>query len=339
MIQGRSDGPADTVGSSRRASAPRRSAASRRKASAQPPRDSTIAGVTISNIARMLFPECGLTKGDLAAYYEKVAEHMLPFLRDRPLSVVRCPKGPAGKCFFQKHLGDTFIEPIKAIRVEEEEGPADYLGVGSTRGIVTLVQFGVLEVHPWGATAANPDKPDLLTIDLDPGPGVKWDAVRGAAERVRVHLEAVGLECFLKTTGGKGLHVVVPLRPHATWDEAKAFCAAIARRMARDEPDRYVAVASKTKRAGKIFVDYLRNAKGATSVAPYSTRARDGAPVAVPLRWDELARVRGGDDYNTRNIIRRLSGLKQDPWRGFFTTRLRLTASIRADSARAVGVP
>lgn len=293
---------------------------------ASPP---TVAGVRISSPERVIFPEAGLTKADLAGYYAKVAEAMMPHLLGRPLSVVRCPEGRSKACFFQKHAAQTFRDPVTSIPVPEKDGTAEYLAVDSDAGLIGLIQFGVLEIHPWGSTERDLDKPDLLTIDLDPGPDVPWDRVREAALLVREHLESVDLASYLKTSGGKGLHVVVPLKPLANWDEAKAFCAGLARRLARDEPKLYTAVATKSKRTGRVFVDYLRNARGATSVAPYSTRAREGAPVAAPIRWDELPKIRAGNQYDTTTVLRRLARLKEDPWAGFFGTAQTLTAVRR----------
>jgi bifunctional non-homologous end joining protein LigD len=279
--------------------------------------DTTVAGVRISSPERVLYPEHGTTKLELAQYYEAVSERILPFVVDRPLSTVRCPTGRSGQCFFQKHLGETFDDPVKALPVREKEGKADYISIDSRAGLITLVQFGVLEIHPWGATKYNIEKPDVLTFDLDPGEGVNFAALREGAQRVREKLEELDLACFLKATGGKGLHVVVPLKPDAGWEEAKAFCAAIARHIAGEEPRKYIATMSKSKRRGLIFIDYLRNSRGATSIAPYSTRARAGAPVATPLRWDELGALKSAAAYNIETVLQRLKRMKNDPWVGY----------------------
>lgn len=260
-----------------------------------------VAGVTITNPDRVLFPEGGFTKGDLAGYYESVAELMLPYVVDRPLSTVRCPGGRSGPCFFQKHPGDTFSEPVGSIRLVEKSGPAEYLCISSAEGLITLAQFGVIEIHPWGSRGERLEQPDLLTFDLDPGPSVGLEALKAAARRVREVLAELGLESFVKTSGGKGLHVNVPLAPRAGWAEAKAFAAGVARYLAVDEPDRYVDNMSKQKREGKIFVDYLRNGRGATSVAPYSARARMGAPVSMPISWLDLPRLKSPSQYTIEN--------------------------------------
>ncbi len=284
-----------------------------------------VAGVGLSHADRVVYPEQGVTKLDLAQYYARIADWILPHLEDRPLSTVRCPKGRTGQCFYQKHMGDTFSAPVKPVAVAESSGKAQYLSVDSLAGLVTLVQFGVLEIHPWGARTDDLERPDRITFDLDPGEGAAFDHVREGAKRVRALLEEVDLACYLKTTGGKGLHVVVPLTRRADWDDVKEFAAAVAKRIAKDDPDRFVATSNKSKRRGKVYVDYLRNSRGATAVAPFSTRARPGAPVAVPLRWDELNRLDAADAYTVENLAQRITRLKHDPWEGFLKQRQQLT--------------
>jgi bifunctional non-homologous end joining protein LigD len=274
----------------------------------------TIAGVAVTHPDRVLYPDQGITKGDLAAYYESVADRILPFLKGRPLSTVRCPQGRAKECFFQKHIRDSFGEAVRPLKVQEKGGIAEYISVDSVEGLIVLVQFGVLEIHPWGSTEHALEKPDMLTFDLDPGEGAPFEAVKEAARAVRGFLREKGLESFLKTSGGKGLHVVVPVAPEAEWDRAKGFCESIAKGLAHDEPKRYIAKSSKAARTGKVFIDYLRNSRGATSIAPYSTRARKGAPVAMPLRWEELGRLDSPAKYTVENAMRRLSRLKREPW-------------------------
>ena len=312
----------------------RRSSASTKTTSRREPDGDTpaVAGVAISSSDRVVFPDADLTKLDLARYYESVADRILPFIERRPLSTVRCPQGRAKKCFFQKHLGDTLPEPVEPIRVSEKSSAADYISVSSVEALVTLIQFGVIELHPWGSRAGDLERPDQLTFDLDPSDGVHWSDLTDAARRVRDLLEQLGLRSFLKATGGKGLHVVVPLVPEAPWDRAKSFCRDVASLLVRQQPDKYLATASKSKRRGKIFIDYLRNGRGSTSVAPYAARARPGAPVAAPLRWDELSRVGSAQKYTVANIHRRLARLDDDPWDGYHRTRQRLTAA-RIDDA------
>lgn len=278
----------------------------------------TVEGVRISSPDRVVFPDAGITKLELAEYYAAVGERMLPFVKDRPLSTVRCPQGRQKKCFYQKHHTDTFADPVRSIRVTEKEGEADYLAIDSVAGLVALAQYGVIEVHPWGSKKGTLDKPDQITIDLDPGGGVSWDELETAARRVRDMLDGVGLTSYLKITGGKGLHVVAPLKPKADWDQARAFCRAVAETLAGAYPTQYTSTASKAGRGGRIFVDYLRNSQGATSIAPYSARARPGAPVAVPVRWEDLSRIDAANAYTITTLPRRLSRLKGDPWEGYF---------------------
>lgn len=285
----------------------------------------SVADVLISNPDRVLYPEQGLTKLDLARYYDAVADHMLPYVVGRPLSTVRCPKGRTGQCFFQKHMNETLSEPVRPIAVREKGGSAEYIGIDSRAGLVTLVQFGVLEIHPWGARADDLERPDVLTFDLDPGEGVEFSRVAEAALRVRAALAEVGLESFVKTSGGKGLHVVVPLQPRASWAEAKGFARAVSLSVVRQDEKHYVATSAKALRRGRIFIDYLRNDRGATSVAPFSTRAREGAPVSMPLGWEELENVDSASAFTVRDVPQRLARLKDDPWRGYFRKRQQLT--------------
>ena len=238
------------------------------------PADDEFAGVRLSHPEKVLYPEQDITKRDLANYYVRVAEWMLPHVKGRPLALLRCPEGHTKSCFFQKHPGQGASEHLRQVNVSAS-GPAEYnLTIVDTASLVALVQMGVLEIHAWGCLSRQLEKPDRLIFDLDPDPGVEWPEVVRAARELRLLLEELDLESFLKTTGGKGLHVVVPVVPRMDWDEAKAFCHAVADFMVRGAPDRYIATMSKAARKGKIFVDYLRNGRGATAVAAYSTRAR-----------------------------------------------------------------
>lgn len=256
-----------------------------------------VAGVTITHPERVLFTESGVSKLGLAEYYAAVSKLILPHLVDRPLSVLRCVKGLSDQCFFQKHLRETFGPPVRSIRVREKSGTGDYIAIDSTEGLVKLVQMGVIEIHPWGSTKEDLEHPDQITFDLDPGEGVPFDRVKDGARDVRALLEGEGLRSFVKTSGGKGLHVVVPLEPKAGWDDIKEYAGGIARRLAAEAPAKYVANMSKAKRQGKIFVDYLRNGRGATSVAPFCVRARQAGAIAMPLEWDELPELRSADAF------------------------------------------
>jgi len=292
--------------------------------------ESTIAGVRLSHPDRVLYPEHKYTKRDLAEYYEKVGEWILPYVVGRPLTLVRCPEGYQGECFFQKHLTGSLPGAVRGVMVEVKGKNEEYVAIENVAGLVALVQMGVLELHPWPAREDNLERPDQLVFDLDPGEGVTWkDIVHGARE-VRERLEAAGLKTFLRTSGGKGLHIVVPLSRRNTWEEFKAFAKSVADAMTRDEPDRYIATLSKAKRRGKIFVDYLRNQRGATAVASYSTRRRAGAPVAVPIAWEELTTRTRPDMFNIKNLPKRLDSQKKDPWAGFFSTRQSITRQIQA---------
>lgn len=263
---------------------------------------------------RVLWEDEGITKLGLAEFYTEIADWILPHIVNRPLSLLRCPGGSQKECFFQKHAWAGLDEDlIQRVRVGEDEA----VGIQDLSGLLALVQAGVLEIHPWGSTLKNPEKPDRLVFDLDPGEGVSWDAVVQGANDVRDYLQDLNLVSFVKTSGGKGLHVVVPLRPKASWDEAKAFAAGVAAAMTKANPGLYTDTMAKRARTGRIFIDYLRNGRGATAVAAYSTRARAGAPVSTPLAWEELPTIRSGNQYRIGNLAARLSHLQGDPWADF----------------------
>jgi bifunctional non-homologous end joining protein LigD len=283
-------------------------------------------GVTLTHPDRIYWPDAGVTKQRLAEYYANVWEWMAPHVIARPLALVRCPDGIGAKCFFQKAAWKGIHRSIAIVR-NTGVGGEQVLAIRDLDGLVALVQAGALEIHPWGSTVGDLDRPDRLIFDLDPGADVGWPDLARAATEVRDRLHGAGLASFLKTTGGKGVHVVAPLEPVVHWDKVKAFARGIAEAMAADSPDRYVAQMSKQLRAGHIFVDYLRNSRGQTAVAPYSSRARPGAPVSTPLAWDEVGTdVRGGH-FSVANLPTRLAHLDVDPWSGFFRIKQRLPAS------------
>jgi len=273
-------------------------------------------GVTISHPERVVFANARLTKGDVADYYRQMARWILPEVARRPLSLLRCPDGVDKPCFFQKHHGTGLGDAVEAIPLEQKSGREDYLYIEDTEGLLQLVQMNTLELHPWGASVDDPEHPDRLVFDLDPGEGVTWAAIKAAARDVRDRLQEIGLESFVRLSGGKGVHVVVPLTPKADWAQAKDFCESFAQAMAEHAPDRYVATMSKAKRTGVIFIDWLRNARGATSVCSWSLRARPSAGVAVPLRWEELGRVTAADAFPLPKALQRAQKLKKDPWEG-----------------------
>jgi bifunctional non-homologous end joining protein LigD len=261
---------------------------------------------------RVYWADVGVTKQDLADYYRRVWPWMAPHVVGRPLALVRCPEGTAGECFFQKHASAGLDE--KYLKTVIDKNRRQIIAVEDIEGLLSLVQAGVLEVHVRGSRIDRLDICDRIVFDIDPGGSVAWADVIAAARDVRARLAAFDLACFVKLTGGKGLHVVLPI-DGADWERAKSFAQAVALAMNADAPDRYVAKITKSLRAGKIFVDYLRNSLEQTSVAAYSTRARAGAPVSVPVTWEELARTKGGNQWSVRNLARRLDNLKQDPWK------------------------
>lgn len=293
--------------------------------------ESSVAGVRISHPERVMYPETGLTKLELARFYEDIADWIMPGLLDRPLTLVRCPEGREGECFFQKHLGKTLAKHVPRVGFRESSGVKQYTYVQSIAHLVALVQAGVLEFHPFGCRVDDLEHPDLVVFDLDPSPGVSWEQMLRTTRELRERIEQeYRLACFLRTTGGKGLHVVVPLQPRADWDEVKAFAQAVSQQHAADDPTRLTTNMSKAKRKGKIFIDYLRNSRGATAIASYSTRARENATVSVPLRWDELGAGLRSDHYNVGNLRRRLIALKRDPWMDFDEAAKPLTRELLA---------
>ena len=288
-----------------------------------------VAGMKLTSPRRVLFDELGLTKEALARYYESVAEWMLPDLRDRPLSLVRCPQGPGEGCFYQKHIDRAWSAEIGRMAVPEAEGEGIYAVANSAPAVVALVQKGVIELHVGGSTARDLARPDRMVFDLDPDPLVAWRDVMAAARLTRDRLQAIGLESFVKTTGGKGLHVVVPLAPRHDWSEVKAFSRAVAEALADEEPRRFTSMMAIRERTRRIFIDYLRNSPGATAVAAYSVRARKGAPVSTPLHWDEVGGRMKPAQFNVGTVLRRLQGLHSDPWKTFRRTAQTLTAAMK----------
>ena len=267
---------------------------------------------------RVYYPDLGFTKLDLALYYVSIADAVLPHLEGRPLTLVRCPDGVGGETFYQKHPG--FWTPPQVRRFAVPGEAEEYLYVDSVPGLVALAQAGILEIHPWNSRVARLEEPDQVIFDLDPDEALPFSRVAAAARRVRALLTELGLESFVKTTGGKGLHVCVPLEPEHGWEELEEFTRAVAQRLARDEPGTFTANMAKAHRKGKVYVDYLRNVRGANAVGAYSTRARAGAPVSVPVDWDELDRLSGPTDFTVAEVPLRVlgfgSGARPTPGRG-----------------------
>jgi bifunctional non-homologous end joining protein LigD len=296
--------------------------------------DVRIAGIHLTHPSRVLYPQEGITKRDLAVYYESIADFILPHIAGRPVMLLRCPEGHGKKCFHQKHTNRMVPDAVHSIEIKEESGKASpYLMVDDLPGLIALVQMGALELHLWGSRAGRIEYPDRMVFDLDPDEGLPWSRVVEAAELVRDQLTELGLQSWVKTTGGKGLHVVVPLTGKQTWEEVKTFSQALAERLVKEKPDRYTSKMSKAGRKGKLFLDYLRNSRGATAVAAYSTRARAGATVSTPVGWDELHGPTP-DQLTVKTVPSRLKTLKNDPWKGLWNVRQSITQSAR----RAVGL-
>ena len=273
--------------------------------------------VKLTHPDRIYWPEQGVTKQGLADYYTEVWPYISPFITGRPLALLRSPEGITGQSFFQKHAWKGLSPSIVLIKDPEDKDEEPLISIKDLDGLISLVQAAVLEIHPWGSTTSDWEHPDMIIMDLDPGENVPWEQVIKAAEETRDRLEQVGLTAFLKTSGGKGLHVVAPLKPRAAWSEVKAFTKAIADSMATDSPDLYVSTITKAKRTGKVLIDYLRNQRGATAVAPYSTRARPGAAVSMPLEWSELTPGIGPAYFTVVNTPTRVASYKKDPWADF----------------------
>lgn len=273
-----------------------------------------VAGVRLSHPEKVLFPQQGITKSDLAAYYEAIADRMLPQISDRPLSLVRCPQGRGAKCFFQKHDQGGFPSALKTIAITEASGAREsYFYVDTLAGLVAGVQVGVLEFHLWSCRRDRIEQPDRLIFDLDPDEALDFADVRRAAADIRDRLQALGLKSWAMVTGGKGIHVVIPLARRGGWDDVKAFARGFARQLAEEEPERFLAKASKASRKGRIFIDWLRNDRGSTAISPYSTRAREGAPVAMPVTWDELGALKAANAFTIANAPQRVRDIA-DPW-------------------------
>jgi bifunctional non-homologous end joining protein LigD len=292
------------------ANGPRRVAATKRTANKN--RNET-AGVTLSHPDRVYWEDAGVSKQDLADFYTGIWKWMAPHVTGRVLALLRCPQGAAGECFFQKHAS-AGVDQKRLHLVTEPDGDKA-ISVDSLEGVIALVQAGVLEIHSRGSSIDHLEQADRLVFDLDPGPGIAWKDIIAGAREVRERLAELKLKAFLKTTGGKGLHVVLPIRP-TPWEEAKNFCRRIAEQMSADTPTRFTATVKKSARRNRIFIDYLRNSREATAVAAYSTRARPGAPVSVPIAWEELKTLKSASQYTVLNLPQRLSRLRADPWKG-----------------------
>jgi bifunctional non-homologous end joining protein LigD len=281
-----------------------------------------IAGVRVTNPDKVLFADQDVTKRELIAYYLSISDRMLPHIAERPISLVRCPQGSGKQCFYQKHASDGFPDMFKAVRIKEKSGSDQYLYIEDERGLVAAVQMGVLELHLWGCHFDEIEKPDRMIFDFDPDEDLSFAHVRDAAFDMRARLKDLGLESFAMVTGGKGVHVIVPLSRGHGWEAHRNFAEALARVMAQEEPERFVANMSKAKRRGKIFVDYLRNQRGATAISPFSTRARPGAHVAMPVSWQKLKQLDTAHPVAVGEAKAFLG--RSDPWAGYFKLKQKL---------------
>lgn len=286
----------------------------------------SIPEISISNPDKVFYPESGLTKGEIAAWVASMAQWILPHVADRPLMVLRCPDGYAGNCFYQKHY-ENMQPPVYPVKVPGDDDP--YITVRDAEGLLGLVQMGVLEIHPWGSRNDRLDRPDRMIFDLDPDAEVPFEAVTLAARDLKRRLDDLGLRSWLRWSGGKGLHVVVPLARRHSWEEVKDFSRTLAQRMAREQPQVYIAKSSRQQRKGKIFIDWLRNGMGSTAIASWWFRAREGAPVAVPLEWAALDGAMDLDSWRVPLV----QPPRRDPWAGFFETEQIITAEMQKQVA------
>lgn len=272
----------------------------------------TVAGIAITHPERVISEQGHVTKVKLAEYYASVSRLLLPRIVRRPLSLLRCPAGIASDCFYQRNPGRGLGPDVRVFKFTHNGKKFEYLYIEDERGLLELIQMNTIEIHPWGANIDAIDYPDRLIFDLDPAPDVPFAALKLGAQDLRQRLKQKGLEAGLKCTGGKGLHVIVPLSSKAKWAEAKAFAASLAQEMVAAAPDAYVATMSKAKRTGRIFIDTFRNDYTATSIADYAVRARPGAPVAVPVEWEELKSLKAANQFTIDDVRQRLTAVRTD---------------------------
>jgi bifunctional non-homologous end joining protein LigD len=269
---------------------------------------------------KILYPEEKITKRELAEYYGEIEEWILPYITYRPLTFVRCP-GNYNKCFYQKHIANNELNGLYSAIIKEKSGENKYIYIKDYEGLMALPQLNVLEIHPWESQIKNIEHPDMLVFDLDPGPEVPWKKVMTAAFEIKEILHKYKLRSFVKTTGGKGLHVVIPILPEYEWEDVKIFSRALVDCLVANNKKDYIEKMSKASRKHKIFIDYLRNQRGATSIAPYSTRAKKYAPVATPIEWDELTSDIKDTFFTIETLPNRLKKITKDPWKDFFKIR------------------
>ena len=311
---------------------PAREVSRERAAAAARPSDAAgvanTAGIKVTNPDRVIDASTGLTKLALFRYYDSIAERILPHLKDRPVSLVRAPEGIAGELFFQKHP-ETKMPGLRELDAALWPGHAALLGIDTREALLAAAQMNTVELHTWNSTTRHIDQPDRMIFDLDPGEGVGWAQVQEAAILTRTILTELGLECWLKTSGGKGLHVVVPLVPKLDYDVVKRFSQAIVQHLAKTIPQRFVAKSGGTNRVGKIFVDYLRNGHGQTTAAAFSARSRPGLGVSMPVAWEQLSQLKSGAQWTIQTAREYLSFEQVDPWAGYWTKRQTLAAGMK----------
>ncbi|HXH76141.1 MAG TPA: DNA ligase D [Bacteriovoracaceae bacterium] len=278
----------------------------------------------ISSPEKVLFKAEGITKKQVADFYQAIAPHMLPYLKERPLSLVRCPHGSEGHCFFQKHFVGNVPDALHTFPVTEEKGEGIYISIDSVDGLLELVQLNAFEIHAWNCHKDDYMRPDQIVMDFDPGPGVEWEQVVNGAFELKEMLEDLGLKSFVKMTGGKGLHVHVPIAPLYDWDQIKSFTQSLAMELVSRHPELYTANMAKKLRTNKIFVDYLRNGYGATAVVPYSLRARPTSAIALPVDWKELRKIKGPQDFTLAKALKKIKARKSDPWNGMLKLKQKI---------------
>ena len=295
--------------------------------------DQTLASVKLTHPDKLLWSDEKVTKRNLAEYYDAVQEWMLPHVTDRPLALVRCPEGMGQKCFFQRNWSETLPAAIGKAEVGDGKKKEQHVTVHDLSGIISLVQIGVLEIHTWNCASEDVQHPDQLIFDLDPGPDVPWKRIVDGAKKLNEMLTKLKLPTFLKTSGGKGLHITIPIEPNIDWDSGKSFCQTIANALV-EQSDWFVANMRKDLRGGKIYIDYNRNGHFATAVAPYSSRNRAGAPVSMPITWEELAKVKSANDFTVNNAAKYLAKRKKNPWASFEKSRVDLRKIVKKVPAK-----
>ena len=304
----------------------------RRAATAGSSTAPSIAGVRITHPDRLVYPDQQISKIDLARYYETIADWIVPHVKGRPLTLVHCPSGIAAPCIYLKHAKQWGPTALRRVRIQEKTKVGEYLVADSMEAVVSLAQMGIVEIHTWNSTDDDVERPNRIVWDLDPGPEVTWEEVVAAANVVRRVLRALEIESWVKTTGGRGLHVVMPIKRTRDWSQCLTFARAVAEAIEQTDSQRYTTTFAKAGREHKILIDYLRNNRTNTSVCAYSPRARPGATVSMPLEWREL---RGGPTkWNLLTAVQRLKRLRTDPWAGYWSASQRLSNAAIAAVAR-----